>query len=159
MHSRLQHEIKQRIPFASLQEEVFLSALRTADCLLAGEVAVLREAGLTFAQYNVLRILRGALPGGLSCREISDRMVTQDSDLTRLLDRLETAGFVTRKRDPQDRRVILPRITEKGLAVLDGLDKPVARVHRDQLRHMTRQQLETLAELLATARHGVPLKE
>jgi DNA-binding MarR family transcriptional regulator len=154
MGSHLQRELKQRKPFSSLEEEVFLNAMRTADRLLWGEVAVLREAGLTFPQYNVLRILRGARPGGLSCREISDRMVTQDSDLTRLLDRLETGGLVIRERDPQDRRVIMPRITGKGLAVLEQLDGPVAQVHRDQLKHMTKQQLETLAELLAAAREG-----
>ena len=130
MPSGLQRELKQTKPFGSLQEEVFLSALRTADHLLWGEIAVLREADLTFPQYNVLRILRGAGPDGLSCREISDRMVTRDSDITRLLDRLEARMLVARGRDTADRRVIVSRISSEGLALLQTLDAPVDRVHR-----------------------------
>ncbi len=156
MASGLQRELKQSKPFGSLQEEVFLSALRTADHLLWGEIAILREADLTFPQYNVLRILRGAEPDGVSCREISERMVTRDSDITRLLDRLEARRLVARGRHPDDRRVIVPRITSQGLALLEELDPPIARVHKDQLRHMNSKQLSALAELLQLARQGGP---
>lgn len=154
MPSGLQRELKQTKPFGSLQEEVFLSALRTADHLLWGEIAVLREADLTFPQYNVLRILRGAGPDGLSCREISDRMVTRDSDITRLLDRLEARRLVARGRDTADRRVIVSRISSEGLALLQTLDAPVDRVHRRQLGHMSPTQLKTVARLLQIARQG-----
>jgi DNA-binding MarR family transcriptional regulator len=154
MASGLQEELKQSKPFGSLEEEVFLSALRTADHLLWGEVAILRAAELTFSQYNVLRILRGAEPHGLSCREISERMVTRDSDITRLLDRLEARRLVARGRRPDDRRVIVPRITSDGLALLEELDGPIAQVHKNQLRHMSAKQLSTLSELLHLARRG-----
>ena len=150
----LQKELRQSKPFASLEEEVFLSLLRTGDHLLWGEIEVLRTADLTFPQYNVLRILRGAGPEGLSCREISERMVTRDSDITRLLDRLEARGLAERVRHARDRRVIVPRITKKGLDLLKALDAPVARVHTRQLEHMSKAQLRTLAGLLELAREG-----
>ena len=152
MITPLRRELRQRKPFASLEEEVFLNTLRTGDALLQREVDVLRDAELTFAQYNVLRILRGAGAPGASCGEIAERMVNRDSDLTRLLDRLDARGLVARSRDAADRRVVVATITDAGLDVLAALDAPVAEVHRAQLAHMTRAQLETLAELLALAR-------
>jgi DNA-binding MarR family transcriptional regulator len=154
MPSTLGRELRQGKPFANLEEEVFLNVLRTGDALLQGETEVLRSAELTFPQYNVLRILRGAGAAGASCGEIGERMVNRDPDLTRLLDRLEARGLVGRSRDTRDRRVVVATITEDGKAVLRSLDAAVARVHREQLRHMTRQQLETLAELLALARNA-----
>ncbi|MDF2770623.1 MAG: Transcriptional regulator, MarR family [Geminicoccaceae bacterium] len=152
MKSALGLEIRQGKPFANLEEEVFLNVLRTGDALLQGETEVLRAAELTFPQYNVLRILRGAGTNGASCGEIAERMVNRDPDLTRLLDRLESRGLVERSRDARDRRVVMATITDAGKEALKSLDVPVARVHRERLRHMTRQQLETLAELLALAR-------
>ena len=157
MTTGLRAELKQGKPFASLEEEVFLSALRTADQLLWGEIELLRAAELTFPQYNVLRILRGAGADGVSCSEIAARMVTRDPDITRLLDRLEGRALVARGRDARDRRVIVPRITKKGLELLAGLDEPIARVHKDQLKHMNRADLRRLADLLERARqveHG-----
>ncbi|MGE5850021.1 MAG: MarR family transcriptional regulator, partial [Candidatus Methylomirabilota bacterium] len=62
-----------------------MSLLRTADALMQGVAAALKPAGLSPAQYNVLRILRGAGPDGLACREIGERMITKDPDITRLL--------------------------------------------------------------------------
>ncbi|MPZ20745.1 MAG: MarR family transcriptional regulator [Luteitalea sp.] len=154
MSTRLQAELKQTKPFVSVEDAVFLSALRTADHLLWGEIEVLKVADLTFPQYNVLRILRGAGPKGLSCREISERMVTRDPDMTRLLDRLERRGLVARLRDAKDRRVVLTRVTPDGLKLLRTLDAPVAKVQRRQLEHMSQRQLRTLVELLDLARQA-----
>ena len=152
MATSLRAELKQTKPFGSLEEEVFLNALRTADYLLRGEIEVLREAELTFPQYNVLRILRGAGGDGITCGGISERMVTRDSDITRLLDRLEARGLAERVRDARDRRVIVSRITRQGLRLLEELDEPVARVHTRQFQHMSRTQLQTLGRLLQVAR-------
>ncbi len=85
----LQAELKQKVPFTSREQEAYLSLLRTADALQAQVEARLKEFGLTGTQYNALRILRGAGPDGLPCREIGERMITRDPDITRLLNRLE----------------------------------------------------------------------
>jgi DNA-binding MarR family transcriptional regulator len=136
----------------SLQERVFQSLMLAADHLLKGEVEVLRLADLTFPQYNVLRILRGARPEALSCGTISQRMLTRDSDLTRLLDKLEERGLVRRVRDARDRRMVNATIADAGLHLLLKLDGPVDRAHRQQLAHMRPKQLELLHALAEEVR-------
>ena len=131
----------------SLEERVFQNLMLAADHLLRGEIEVLRAEDLTFPQYNVLRILRGARPEALSNGTISGRMLTRDSDLTRLLDRLEERGLVTRVRDGRDRRIVTAAITPAGLQLLRRLDAPVQQVHRERLGHIPRRQLDRLLAL------------
>src|SRR5580698_10384608 len=106
MSGKLQKEIGKRDPFTSLEQEVVLNLLRTADRFMGKAEAGLKAAGLTPTQYNVLRILRGMSPLGIACQEIARRMITRDADLTRLLDRLESRGLVQRQRQTADRRVV-----------------------------------------------------
>ena len=140
----------------SLEEQVFQSLMLAADHLLRAEIDVLRTEDLTFPQYNVLRILRGARPEALSNGTISQRMLTRDSDLTRLLDRLEARGLVERVRDEQDRRIVTAAITRAGLKLLRQLDGPVGRVHRQRLEHVPRKRLETLRALAEEVRRREP---
>jgi len=152
MTGRLREEIKQQRPFQSLEQEALLNVLRTADVLMQRLTAVLKPFKLSHSQYNVLRILRGAGPDGLACREISERMISRDPDITRLLDRLEARGLVARTRDQQDRRVVMACITPEGLRLLEALDEPIAEVDRQPLQHLGEQRLRTLIELLELAR-------
>lgn len=125
MVGKLQAEIKQRRPFRSREAEALLNVLRTADAMNQRLAEALKPFGLTPSQYNVLRILRGAGAEGSRCGEIAERLVAHDPDVTRLLDRLERAGLVTRARDAADRRVVRTTITAGGLAVLRRADGPV----------------------------------
>ena len=113
---------------------------------------VLRASDITLTQYNVLRILRGA-EGGLTRNEIRDRLVNRMPDVTRLLDRMEDAGLVTRIRGSEDRRCVGTHLTRAGRSLVDSLDAPVEAEHKASLGHMTRVQLRTLIELLAVARN------
>ena len=149
---KLQAEVQQRKPLASLEQEVFLNILRTADLLDQGLEEALKPSGLTGTQYNVLRILRGAEPRGLACREIGARMFTHDPDVTRLLRRLERRGLIRRQREQQDRRVITTRITAEGLRLLGELDETVMELHRRQLGHLGPERLLALFELLEAVR-------
>ena len=153
MVDRLRTEIKQQKPFGSLEEETYLNLQRTAAALTQKVLHLLKPFGLSPAQYNALRILRGAGPGGLPCKEISLRMITHDPDVTRLIDRLEKEDLVERRRESSDRRVIMVRITRKGLKVVADLDRPVAELHLEQLAHMKRRDLRSLVDLLESARH------
>ncbi len=137
-----------------LEERVFQRLLLAADHLLQGEIAILRVADLTFPQYSVLRILREARPDRLSCRAIGQRMITRDSDMTRLLDRLAARQLVWRSRDEADRRVITATISDAGLALLRRLDGPVERVHRQQLAHLSTEELRGLDTLARRVRVG-----
>ena len=145
---RLRKEIKQSKPFASLEEEAFLSLQRTADGLMREMAEVLKPARLSPVQYNVLRILRGAGEPGLACREIGDRMIKRDPDITRLLDRLEARGLVTRGRDRADRRVITTRVTAEGLQVLKRLDGATMEFPRRRMGHLGAERLRSLTRLL-----------
>ena len=135
-------------PGVPLEDLIFVTILKTADALSQQAEQVIKSAGLTMAQYNVLRILRGAEPEGLLCRGISDRMISRDPDITRLLDRMENRGWITRHREKEDRRVVKTRITEEGLAALKKLDQPVRELHKGQFHHMSASRLKTLAKLL-----------
>ena len=148
----LSREIGQTRPFSSAAEEAHLSVLRTAEVLARGVVELLRPYGLTTTQYNVLRILRGGPAEGLPCSAIGERMVTHESDMTRLLDRLQKLGWVVRERDTVDRRVVLSRITEEGRALLARLDEPVAGFHRHRLTGMDDAEVAQLIALLERVR-------
>lgn len=148
MPSTLGRIIQQAKPFGSLEQEAFLMLARLSSEMSAEHAELFKSSGITWTQYNALRILRGAGGGPLSCGEIGERMITRDSDMTRLLDRLEKQGLVDRARDEQDRRVVKTRITEQGLAVLADLDEPIAELHRRQLGHLGETKLRQLLSLL-----------
>jgi DNA-binding MarR family transcriptional regulator len=150
----LQAELKQKIPFTSREQEAYLSLLRTADALQTRVEAHLKGFGLTGTQYNALRILRGAGPEGLPCREIGERMITHDPDITRLLNRLEDRGLVERIRSRHDRRVIYGKITPPGLKLLREMDAPIEKYGRGLLRHVGQERLKELIELLELVRGG-----
>lgn len=135
----------------SPEEIAFLDLLRTCDILSRPLAEVLKPAELSPTQYNVLRILRGAKEP-VTCGEIASRMITRDPDITRLLDRMERRGLVSRSRETKDRRVVLTRITQLGLKILADLDSPIQEAHRRQLGHLGAERLRKLAELLSAAR-------
>jgi DNA-binding MarR family transcriptional regulator len=139
---------RKRATKVPLGDRVFVAILRTADALGQQTEQLIRTANLTSTQYNVLRILQGAGPEGLACRAIGDRMITHDPDITRLLDRMEKRGLITRERQKDDRRVIKTRITPQGLERIKPLDQPVRDLHKGQFRHVAGGRLKTLYDLL-----------
>jgi DNA-binding MarR family transcriptional regulator len=147
----LKDEIKKAKPFDSLEQEAFLNLARTCDLLASESAAVLKAVGISPPQYNVLRILRGA-GESLACGEIADRMITRDPDMTRLLDRLEKRGLVSRCREQKDRRVVAARVTDAGLKLLADLDPQILAAHAKQLGHMSGDDLKQLIALLEAAR-------
>ena len=153
----IQSELKQKKPFSCKEEEIFLNIMRTADKLQRRMAELLDESDLSRTQYNVLRILRGAGEVGLACGEISERMVTRDPDITRLLDRMEKRGLVSRKREKDDRRVVTARINALGLELVKKLDEPITQLHRAQLGHIDVKQQEVLIRLLEAAREKIPV--
>src|SRR5215467_15689434 len=123
---KLQHELKKKRPFESLEEEAALNIVRTSDQLQIRFARLLREFGLTSpTQYNILRILRGE-GRPLPILEIASRTITVVPGITGLIDRLEQAGFVNRVRCAKDRRVVYVALADHGTRTLAALDEPLA---------------------------------
>jgi DNA-binding MarR family transcriptional regulator len=150
----LKLEIAQQHPFASLEEEALLNLLRTSDCLNRAIHLKTREWGVTSTQYNVLRILRGAQPEGLTCSAIGSRMITAEPDITRLLKRLKALKLIGQRRDTHDRREVWTVISETGLALLKEMDPVILSGPGELLGHLNRDELEELIRLLELARRN-----
>lgn len=147
----LQSELKKRGPFASLEQEAMLNLLRASDQFQNRFGRLFREYGLTSSQYNILRILRGE-GKPMPSLEIADRMIQVVPAITGLIDRLQEAGMVTRRRCETDRRVVYIELTDKARSLLADLDEPVIELHRDLLGHLSRTELKELVQLLEKAR-------
>jgi len=154
MSPGLQQDLKQKKPFRSLQQEAYLSVVRTSTALTDAMEDLVKSRGISATQYNVLRILRGSDAEGLCRNALRDRMLTRMPDMTRLLDRMEEAGLVVRVREGDDRRMVMTRITQKGRQLLDDLDAPVMALHRKQMAGLTDAQLRSLSDLLTLVRDG-----
>jgi DNA-binding MarR family transcriptional regulator len=136
-------------------ENAFLSVVSAAGGLLRGVEVLLNRHGLTVAQYNVLRILRGAGEQGACGREIAGRLITVEPDITRLLDRVGKRGLISRRREVQDRRFVTARITPAGLETLAVLDAPVGELHRRQFGRLSEAELAQLTGVLEKVRGSV----
>ena len=154
MSPSIQQDLKQKKPFRSLQQEAYLSVVRTSTALTDAMEELVKSRGISATQYNVLRILRGSDVEGLCRNALRDRMLTRMPDMTRLLDRMEEAGLVVRVREGEDRRMVMTRITAKGRGLLDDLDAPVMALHRKQMAGLTDAQLRSLSDLLTLVRDG-----
>ena len=155
MPKGLQAEIKQSIPFKSPATEAVLSILRTAALIEHRLGEVLKPYGITGAQHNVLRILRGAGDKGLCGREIGERMIARVPDVPRMLERMEAMNLISRKRDQEDRRNVTARISAKGLDLLGKVEPLLDREERLRLANLTSSQIQGITSGLAAVREGL----
>jgi MarR family transcriptional regulator, organic hydroperoxide resistance regulator len=151
-------EILQTKAFATMEEELLVSLLRTTDVLQDRFEQMFRPFNISMTQYNVLRILRGAEPSGRTCGEIGERMIAREPDVTRLLERMEKATLIKRTRDSADRRVVVTRITSCGLKLLDEME-PKLREIDGLLKPMGERKIETTLKLLDEVREHVRQEE
>jgi DNA-binding MarR family transcriptional regulator len=148
MTEALSRRLKQA-QFASAAQEALLSVIVAANTLNDLMDGICEDFGISRPQYNVLRILRGVHPEGHARCEIARRMVDRASDITRLVDRLQTRGFVKRYRGDSDQREAITCITAKGIRLLDKMrpqiDAQAARI----LRKLSDQDCLELSRLCA----------
>jgi DNA-binding MarR family transcriptional regulator len=148
----LKLEIAQEAAFFSVEEEALLNLLRTSDCVQRAFHLKTRAWVVTSTQYNVLRILRGAQPDGLTCSAIGSRMITAEPDITRLLGRLKSLKLIRQQRDSHDRRVVWTQIAAAGLKLLDEMDPIIQLIPGELLGHLDPEELAELIRLLELAR-------
>lgn len=158
MSTRLQHELKKKQPFELPSQAAALGLMRTNDQLQIRFARLFRQFGLTPSQYNVLRILRGE-GAPLPILEIAQRTVTVVPGITGLIDRLEAAGLVERKRCAEDRRVVYVALTGKATKILAKMDRPLVELHEKLMGHMSNAEVNDLIRLLDKVRAGLPQTE
>jgi len=155
----LRRELKQNRPFRSPAQEGLIAIVRTSDQLRRVLERVIDVEGITGQQFNVLRILRGAAPDPLPVLEIGERMIEEAPGITRLLDRLEAKGLVSRARCLKDRRQVHCRITSEGLDLLKLLDAPVSAAEEAVMKPIGRAGQQQLIGLLDRLRAGSPVSQ
>jgi len=148
----IREEIAQRRPFHSVKAEVAVSILRTAAIIERHFAQVVANSGITIQQYNVLRILRGADDEGLPTLVIRDRMIHAAPGITRLLDKLETAGLARRERCSPDRRQVFCYITSSGLEVLNQLEAAMKEADELAVGTLSEDEQRQLLKLLEGVR-------
>ncbi len=143
---------KTKPKFDSLEQQAYLGIWRTYDRLRAHEDELFAAWSLTPQQYNVLRLVEAAGTEGLATLTIASRLVSKAPDITRMIDHLERSQWVTRTRSLTDRRTVTISITQAGKKLLRSIAQPLAECHQAQLGHLSRNELDTLVQLLAKAR-------
>ena len=161
MRRGVAQEIRQGKPFRSRAQEATVSLLRTASVVNRVVSRSLESSGLSFAQYNALRIIRGAGAGGIATLDVRQRMIEEGTTITRILDKLEEAELISRERAEPDRRQVVCYATAKGRRLLDGLDPVVDAADEGAVSALTARQLDALIELLevirrSNAKRGAP---
>lgn len=148
----VQSEIRQSRPFRSKKQEATIALLRTASVVGRALARVLEPSKLSLAQYNALRIIRGAGAGGIATLAIRERMIEEGTTITRIIDRLEEAGYVERERSTPDRRQVVCRVTATGAKLLDKLDPLVDAADEDAVSSLGAREVAQLIDLLDTVR-------
>jgi DNA-binding MarR family transcriptional regulator len=145
-------QIATQRPLLSLEqiasEAVFVAMMRLTNKVTAEVDFLFKEYGLTPAQYNTLRVLRDAGPQGLSCQQISDALIQRDPDITRLADRLEERGLVTKNRAAHDRRIVMVQPTPEGLKLVADLDWPSIHLLEEQMGALDLKEKQQLLALI-----------
>ena len=136
---------------AQAHSDAVVAVLHAANRLVLEIDRLLKPFGLTLAQYNVLRILRGVGSAGAACGQIGSQLIEHDPDITRLVDRLDRQRLVERSRDTSDRRVVRTSITGKGLELLAVIDPEIDRLHERQLGHLSDEDVARLTALVGAA--------
>lgn len=119
---KLEMELKSTKPMASKQRAM-LNILFTASWLDCSITRQLRPFGLTGPQYNILRILNGSAPKGLSVLDIKSRMLDRSSNVSRLVEKLRIAGHLERIPHGKDRRMVIVTISESGKKLLSDIEQ------------------------------------
>jgi len=143
----LKKRLKQE-KFSNVEQEGLLNLFIASNYLHSKLEIVCNNFNITLAQFNVLRILKGAHPEGYPRGEIIRRMVEPSPDVTRLIDRLIKEGLVERFYSDNDRRLSLARITKKGIALLTRINPEVDKFLLEYSSVLTKSEKEILTNLL-----------
>jgi len=143
--ARIEEELVSR--FESEQQKAVLNVLFTGNWFKGTHAHILAKHGLSLAQYNILRILRGA-KDRMNMQQVKDRMLDRAPNATRLTDKLIAKALVERVRCDADRRVIHVSITGSGLALLEEVDRLIQPMMREYTARFTAEEARSMNEVL-----------
>lgn len=143
----IEKEIGQSVSFKSELQRAAVNVLYTASWLNMKNTETLKPFELTPQQFNVLRILRGQHPKPATVNLLMQRMLDKSSNASRLVDRLLEKGFVSRETNRQDKRAVDVYISQKGMDVLDTIDRTIGLLE-SHLDHITEEEARLLSDLL-----------
>ncbi len=155
MTRTLMTEIGQSKPFKTLCQETALSVLHTADAVTRAYTEAMAPFDVTFQQYNVLRIVRGAGSAGLPTSLIGERMIEHNPGLTRLIDRLERKKLLKRKRSKTDRRVVTCHLTKEADELLGTMQDVVSETEQRMMAGFDEDELKLVLGLFSRLREGL----
>jgi DNA-binding MarR family transcriptional regulator len=112
---------KRYVSDLSDDEKVLMAIVRAAENFKRTHTAIFRRHGLSFPQYNVLRVLDASRNGRNKISGVSRIMLVPGANMTGIAKRLERDGFLIRKPDPRDERVTILQITPKGKRTLKNI--------------------------------------
>ncbi|MES2731832.1 MAG: MarR family transcriptional regulator [Bacteroidota bacterium] len=142
----IEQDIQQK-SFKNPYQKVIINLMYTHSWLSARQSQLLKPFGITAAQYNVLRILRGQHPKPATVNLIIERMIDKMSNASRLVDKLLVKKLVVRHVCPNDRRAVDVLITQEGLNLLQEID--VLQEDLDKtFSHLSEQEAGQLSDLL-----------
>jgi DNA-binding MarR family transcriptional regulator len=147
----IEEEIKQK-SFNNQYLKAHVNILFTASWLTYYTEPVFRSHRLTLQQYNLLRILRGSSPNPVSIKELMSRMIDKTSNASRLVDKLEQKGFVTRTTAEDDKRRVDISLTREGLQVVNMASVEVEAKVENIFNRLTPEQVSMLNKILDTVR-------
>jgi MarR family transcriptional regulator, organic hydroperoxide resistance regulator len=150
--SSVQSEIRQSRPFRSKKQEATIALLRTASVVSRALSRVVEPWALSLAQYNALRIIRGAGTGGIAPLAIRERMIEEGTTITRILDKLEQSGYIRRERALPDRRQVICEATTEGRRLLDKIDPIVDAADEEAMTSLGARELAQFIDALDTVR-------
>ena len=146
---KIEEAIQQK-KFKSVHQKAVINLIYTANWFQNKQHHFFKPHGITGQQFNILRILKGQHPGSISATEIKARMLDQNSDVSRLLDRLALKNLITKRTCPSDKRATDVFITAEGLELLDALDK--LQKEMDMGLNLTDEEAIQLSNLLDKCR-------
>jgi DNA-binding MarR family transcriptional regulator len=132
--------------FSSPQQKVIINLRYTSNILSNYQNNFLSEYNISIAQFNILRILRGA-KDELNVNTVKDRMIEKSPNTTRLMDKLLAKELILRRNCIEDRRVVYVEITTKGLKLLEVLDSKIQDASFTP-KNITDDEAELLSSLL-----------
>jgi DNA-binding MarR family transcriptional regulator len=142
----LKRRLRQKM-FSSVEQEAILNLFIASNYIHSKLDTLCTSFDITLAQFNVLRILKGAHPNGYPRSEIIKRMVEPAPDVTRLIDRLVNDGLVERFISAEDRRLSMSRITKKGINLLIKINPEVDKFLLDYSSALNKNEKETLSNI------------